>query len=193
MSYSQIDQQVDVLRRLSANLSSTSLFPFATRHSHLPVLLNYWLFLNWSFSFFRQRSYLRPPILRLAPPVSSASPAIGLDPSASGVPARMTGRRSDHLWTVVRSVHALTRESGAVVIGRALRGACCLAMWRATRRLATATAAAAAAAPSSLAGGGAAPLHFSPRAGGCCYQSSSRARRLISPASVAVPKVNGAR
>ncbi|KAM3822233.1 isopentenyl-diphosphate Delta-isomerase 1 [Vipera latastei] len=102
----------------------------------------------------------------------------------------MTGRRSDYLWTVVRSVHALTRESGAVVIGRALRGACCLAMWRATRRLATA---AVAAAPSSLAGGGAAPLHISPRAGGCCYQSSRRARRLISPASLAVPKVNEAR
>ncbi|XP_070584941.1 isopentenyl-diphosphate Delta-isomerase 1 isoform X1 [Erythrolamprus reginae] len=65
-------------------------------------------------------------------------------------------------------------------------------MWRATLRLAA--AAAAAATPSSLAGGGkAAPLHLSSRAGSCFCQSSLRAARWISPASLAGPKVDGLR
>ncbi|XP_058040278.1 isopentenyl-diphosphate Delta-isomerase 1 isoform X1 [Ahaetulla prasina] len=104
----------------------------------------------------------------------------------------MIGRRSGLLRAVVPSVHAVTSEPGAVAIGRARRGACCLAMWRATRRLAAATAAATPS--SSLAGGGrAAPLHLSSRAGGCFCQSSRRAPKWISPASLAGPKVNGAR
>uniref|UniRef100_A0A670YEP9 isopentenyl-diphosphate Delta-isomerase n=2 Tax=Pseudonaja textilis TaxID=8673 RepID=A0A670YEP9_PSETE len=104
----------------------------------------------------------------------------------------MIGRLRGHLRAVVRSVHALTREPGAVAIGRVRRGACYLAMWRATRRLAMATAAAAPSSP--LAGGGrAAPLHLSSLLGGCLCQSSRRARRWISPASLVDPKVNGAR
>ncbi|XP_013912211.1 PREDICTED: isopentenyl-diphosphate Delta-isomerase 1 isoform X1 [Thamnophis sirtalis] len=67
-------------------------------------------------------------------------------------------------------------------------------MWRATRRLAAAAAAAATPLSSSVAGGGkAAPFHLSSRAGSCFCQWSRRAPRWISPASLAGPKVNGAR
>lgn len=179
---------MDILKRLLANLSSTSLFPFAPRPIHPPALLTHWLLLSLSLSFFRHHNCLGSPPRKPRPTI-----AIGLDPSASGVPVRMIGRRSGHLRAVVRSVHAVTREPGAVAIGRARRGACCLAMWRATGRLAAA-AAATPSSSSSLAGGGkAVPLHLSSQAGGCFCQSSRSSARWISPASLAGPKVNGAR